>query len=558
VQQINLIELEKKLWSAADELRANSELKSSEYSVPVLGLIFLKYADVRFAQAKKALEGKGSGRRTIGKTDYHAKGVLYLPEAARFSYLLHLPEGKDIGKEINEAMGLIETENPELKGVLPRSYQKVGNDSLVTLLKTFNSIPLDIEGDAFGKIYEYFLGEFAKAEGQKGGEFFTPMALVKLIVEIIEPYHGRIYDPACGSGGMFVQSANFVAGHRKNPGNELSIYGEERVAETMRLCRMNLAVHGLSGDVKQGNSYYEDIHESLGRFDFVMANPPFNVNGIDRERIKDDPRFPFGMPRTDNGNYVWIQLFASSLNETGRAGFVMANSASDARGSELEIRRQLVQGGVVDVMVAIGSNFFYTVTLPCTLWFFDKSKSSLPCLTQPSPPAPLPKGEGSKFASPLPLGEGGRRPGEGLTVRCRDTVLFIDARHLYRQLDRAHRDFSADQIEFIANIARLYRGEEPETVQGSAAMLKEKFPDGRYVDVPGLCKVATIAEIEAQGWSLNPGRYVGVAEREADDFDFAERLEELNEELEVLNAEARELEERIAENVAKLLEGVNA
>jgi type I restriction enzyme M protein len=517
VMHANLIELEKKLWSAADELRANSELKSSEYSVPVLGLIFLKYADVRFAQVKKELEGKGSGRRSVGKTDYHARGVLYLPEAARFNYLLHLPEGKDIGKEINEAFSLIEAENPELKGVLPKSYQKVGNDSLVTLLKTFNSIPLDIEGDALGKIYEYFLGEFAKAEGQKGGEFFTPMALVKLIVEIIEPFHGRIFDPACGSGGMFVQSANFVSEHKKNPGNEISIYGEERVAETMRLCRMNLAVHGLSGDVKQGNSYYEDIHESLGRYDFVMANPPFNVNGIDRERIKDDPRFPYGMPKTDNGNYVWIQLFASSLNDSGRAGFVMANSASDARGSELEIRRQLIQSGVVDVMVAIGPNFFYTVTLPCTLWFFDKGKQ--------------------------------------ITDR-KDKVLLIDARHIFRQLDRAHRDFAPEQIEFIANIARLYRCEEPETSHGSTPMLEEKFPSGRYTDVPGLCKVATVTEIEAQGWSLNPGRYVGVAERAADEFDFAERLEELNEELEVLNAEARELEERIGENVVMILEQV--
>jgi type I restriction enzyme M protein len=531
------IELEKKLWSAADELRANSELKSSEYSVPVLGLIFLKYADVKFAQVKKELEGKGSGRRTISKTDYHARGVLYLPEAAHFSYLLHLPEGKDIGKEINEAFALIETENPELKGVLPRSYQKVGNDSLVTLLKTFNSIPMDIEGDAFGRIYEYFLGEFAKAEGQKGGEFFTPTALVKLIVEIIEPYHGRIYDPACGSGGMFVQSAAFVAEHQKNPGSEISVFGEERVAETVRLCRMNLAVHGLSGDVKQGNSYYEDIHESLGRFDFVMANPPFNVNGIDRERIKDDPRFPYGMPKTDNGNYVWIQLFASTLSATGRAGFVMANSASDARGSEQEIRRQLIQSGVVDVMVAIGSNFFSNVTLPCTLWFFDKGKQA---------------------------------------ISRKDQVLFIDARHIFRQLDRAHRDFTPEQVEFLANIARLYRGQPIETSKNDTSQKQTphrgvstgdvdafvetsrwdvSFPDVRYADVAGLCKVATIAEVEAQGWSLNPGRYVGVAEREADDFVFAERLEELNEELEVLNAEARELEERIGENVAKLLEG---
>ncbi|MCK4622701.1 MAG: SAM-dependent DNA methyltransferase [Desulfuromonadales bacterium] len=511
----NLVELEKKLWSAADELRANSELKSSEYSVPVLGLIFLRYADFKFALAQKELKGKGSSRRTIGKVDYAAKGVLYLPEAARFAYLLNLPEGKDIGKEINEAMGLVEQENQELKGVLPKTYQKVGNDSLATLLKTFNSIPLDIEGDAFGRIYEYFLGEFAKAEGQKGGEFFTPTSLVKLIVEIIEPFHGRIYDPACGSGGMFVQSANFVLEHQKNPGSEISVYGQERVAETVRLCKMNLAVHGLSGNIKQGNSYYEDIYESLGKFDFVMANPPFNVNGIDKERIKDDKRFPFGMPRTDNANCLWMQMFYSTLSERGRAGFVMANSASDARASELEIRRQLIQAQAVDVMVAIGSNFFSNVTLPCTLWFLDKGKKG--------------------------------------TERV-NRVLFIDARHIYRQLDRAHRDFTPDQIEFLANIARLYRGEPVESAYGSAEKIKEAFPEGKYADVAGLCKVASLEEIEAQGWSLNAGRYVGMADREEEDFDFAERLEELSEELEVLNSEAQELEESIADNVVHLLE----
>lgn len=511
----NLVELEKKLWSAADELRANSELKSADYSVPVLGLIFLRYADVKFAHAHQELAGKGSGRRTIGPTDYKARGVIYLPEGARYAELLTVTEGEDIGAKINDAMRLIEKENEELKGVLPKTYQKVGNDSLATLLKAFNSIPLDIEGDAFGRIYEYFLGEFAKAEGQKGGEFFTPTSLVKLIVEIIEPFHGRIYDPACGSGGMFVQSANFVLEHQKNPGSEISVYGEERVAETVRLCKMNLAVHGLSGNIKQGNSYYEDIHESLGKFDFVMANPPFNVNGVDKERVKDDKRFPFGMPKTDNANTVWIQLFYSSLNEQGRAGFVMANSASDARASELEIRRQLIQAQAVDVMVAIGSNFFSNVTLPCTLWFLDKGKKK--------------------------------------TGRA-DQVLFIDARHIYRQLDRAHRDFTPDQTEFLANIARLYRGEPPENLHGSAEQLKEAFPDGSYADVPSLCKVATLDEIEAQGWSLNPGRYVGVADREEDDFVFAERLEELNEELEVLNSEAYELQGQIAENVAKLLE----
>jgi type I restriction enzyme M protein len=274
-------------------------------------------------------------------------------------------------------------------------------------------------------------------------------------------------------------------------------------------------VHGLAGDIRQSNTYYEDIHNCVGKFDFVMANPTFNVDKVDKEKLKDDPRFPFGLPKADNANYLWIQIFYGALNATGRAGFVMANSATDARQSELEIRKQLIQAGVVDVMIAIGPNFFYTVTLPCTLWFLDRGKAKTPR---------------------------------------KDKVLFIDARHIYRQVDRAHREFTPEQIEFLANIARLYRGEEPETANGGAALLKEHFPKGKYRDVPGLCKVATLKEIEAQGWSLNPGRYVGVADRPADDFDFAERLEELNEELETLNAEARELEERVADNVEQLLE----
>lgn len=324
-------EIEKRLWGAADDLRANSKLKSSEYSVPVLGLIFLRYADHKFTMAQKELEGKSTSRRAIGKTDYQARGVLYLPEASRFSKLLNLPEGADIGKAINEAMRAIEAENDELKDILPKTYNHLDNSTLVELLKTFNSVPMDIEGDAFGKIYEYFLGKFAMSEGQKGGEFFTPTSIVKLIVEVIEPYHGRIFDPACGSGGMFVQSARFVGNHKKNPNAEISVYGQEKTAETVRLCKMNLAVHGLSGDIREGNSYYEDIHKSVGKFDFVMANPPFNVDRVDKERIKDDPRFPFGMPKPDNGNYLWIQIFYSALNEGGRSGFVMANSASDAR-----------------------------------------------------------------------------------------------------------------------------------------------------------------------------------------------------------------------------------
>ena len=341
----NHTEIEKRLWDAADELRANSKLKSSEYSVPVLGLIFLRYADYKFAQAEQELKGKSTGRRTIGKTDYQARGVLYLPDEARFAKLLNLPEGANIGKAINDAMKAIEDENEDLKGVLPKTYTGLESSLLVSLLKTLNSIPMDVEGDVFGKIYEYFLGKFAMSEGQKGGEFFTPTSLVKLIVEIIEPYHGRIFDPACGSGGMFVQSAGFVARHKKNPSAEISIYGQEKVAETVRLCKMNLAVHGLAGDIRQGNTYYEDLHDCVGHFDFVMANPPFNVDKVDKERIKNDPRFPFGLPKTDNANYLWIQIFYSALNETGRAGFVMANSASDARGSELEIRQPADRGG---------------------------------------------------------------------------------------------------------------------------------------------------------------------------------------------------------------------
>jgi len=285
-------DIEKRLWGAADELRANSKLKASEYSLPVLGLIFLKYADFKFRQAEQELKGKGSDRRPIGKLHYQAQGVLYLPESACFSNLIRLPEGTDIGNAINEAMKAIESENEELKGVLPvGAYTKLDNSTLRTLLKTFNidQITLDgeslFQGDAFGRIYEYFLGNFARAEGQKGGEFFTPTSLVRLIVEVIEPYYGRIYDPACGSGGMFVQSAKFVQNHKKNPSSDISIFGQDKIAKTVRLCKMNLAVHGLSGDIRVGNSYYEDIHKSLNKFDFVTANPPFNVDKVDRISI---------------------------------------------------------------------------------------------------------------------------------------------------------------------------------------------------------------------------------------------------------------------------------
>lgn len=523
--------LEKRLWDAADQFRANSGLKAQEYSGPILGLIFLRFAELRFSVQHARLAAAGASSRRGSRVEepaaYHAEGILYLAPEARFDYLLTLPESDNIGARLNAAMREIEKHNPQLAGVLPKSYNLFTSTLLKELLKKMSEIPASVDFDAFGRIYEYFLGEFAMKEGQGGGEFYTPSSIVKLLTEIIEPFHGRILDPACGSGGMFVQSARFVTEHRKNPAAELAICGVEKTDETGRLCKLNLAVHGLEGEIKYGgnvNSYYDDPHNATGGFDFVLANPPFNVNAVDKERLKDmvgaGRRFPFGLPRTDNANYLWIQLFYSALNATGRAGFVMANSASDARSSEQDMRQKLIEARAVGVMVAVGPNMFYTVTLPCTLWFLDKGKAN------------------SKRA---------------------DTVLFIDARHIYRQIDRAHRDWSAAQIGFLANLVRLYRGEALEAPQAGAEETAQKLIEvfGQtpvYRDVPGLCKAATLAEIEAQGWSLNPGRYVGVAAgEEVSDEDFKEQLEALNEELEVLNAQARELEQSIAANVAGIL-----
>src|SRR5882672_10581582 len=394
--------LEKRLWAAADQFRANSGQKSQEYSGPVLGLIFLRFAEVRFAAQRAKLEKAAASSRRGSRMDdpaaYQADGILYLTPNARFDHLLALPEASDIGKTINDAMRDIEKHNAQFSGVLPKTYNLFTGTLLKELLKKVSEIPASVDYDAFGRIYEYFLGEFARTEGQKGGEFYTPGCIVRFLTEVIEPY------------------------------------GVEKTDETGRLCRMNLAVHGLEGDIRHGgnvNSYYDDPHDATGKFDFGLANPPFNVNAVDKERLKDSVgpgrRFPFGLPRTDNANYLWIQLFYSVLNNKGRSGFVMANSASDARSSEQDIRRQLIESRAVDVMVAVGPNMFYTVTLPCTLWFLDKAKSSLP------PPSTRPGGH------PSPTG---RRDGDEGKQNRADKVLFLDARHIFRQVDRTHRDWT--------------------------------------------------------------------------------------------------------------------
>jgi type I restriction enzyme M protein len=519
--------LEKRLWDAADQLRANSGLNPQQYSGPVLGLIFLRFAEVRFAKRRTELEKEASsgrrGSRVHNANAYTAEGIIYLAPDARFDFLLSLPEGANIGSKVNDAMAALERDNPQLAGVLPKTYQIFTSTLLKQLLKRVSEIPASLDYDAFGRIYEYFLGEFARTEGQKGGEFFTPASIVRFIVEVLEPYHGAVFDPAAGSGGMFVQSARFVSEHKKDPTRELSIHGQEKVGTTVSLSRMNLAMHGLEGDVREANSYYDDPHESTGRFDFVLANPPFNVNAVDKERLEGDVgkgrRFPFGLPRVDNANYLWIQLFYSSLGKKGRAGFVMANAAADARGSEMEIRKQLIKANVVDVIVAVGEKMFYTVTLPCTLWFLDKGK-----------------------AEPVRHGK----------------VLFLDARRIYRQVDRAHRDWTPSQIRFLANVVRLYRGEPPDYTLGgdeTKRKIEEVFgKKPRYADVAGLCKAAATEQIEAKRWSLNPGIYVGVAPGESiSDDDFRAQFESLNSELEALNAQAHRLEKTIAGNVAEIM-----
>ncbi|MCF6464755.1 class I SAM-dependent DNA methyltransferase [Clostridium sp. Cult2] len=550
-------DLEKRLWDTADELRANTGLKSSEYSTPILGLIFLKFADSKYKEFEKEINTeyeklKGSRRERNIEDIAKEKCGFYLPSESRYDYLLNLSEEEDIANKIKVAIEGIEQYSPELVGILPKdSYHNLSkednNKVLNRLLRNFNDIPTGIESDIFGEIYEYFLGNFALAEGQGGGEFFTPRTVVQYMVEVLRPTEGKILDPACGSGGMFVQTAHYMKRQKQN-GNDINLraYGVEKTGETVNLAKMNLFLNNIRGDIIEANSYYVDPYDSYENFDYVMANPPFNVDNVELDLVKGQKRFnKYGIPQTKgknpkvpNANYLWINQFATALNDKGRAALVMANSASDAGHSEKEIRKALIEDGIISQMVALPSNMFITVTLPATLWFFDRAKEN------------------------------------------KDEILFIDARNIFTQVDRTLRKFSEEQIKNLAIITRLYDGdsesfyelireyeknrdnaeieEEKKYFQKQIDWLLEKFPEGKYEDITGLCKVAKLEGEDGiidQDYSLNPGRYVGVV-IEDDGMtaeEFKEEIFSLNNEFKKLNEEAKELEKRIEENLDKLV-----
>jgi type I restriction enzyme M protein len=466
-----LKKLNEDLWSAAKKMRADSDLKLNEIDTPILGLIFLKFADNKYTLVEDEIEAElkaqkdGRRQREVHKIAIEKCGF-YLPTESRYNYLLNLPEEEDIAKAIKEAMERIESFKPELKDVLPQdeyfALARIDSSLLKTLLKTFSDIPVNASGDIFGKIYEFFLGKFAMSEGQGGGEFYTPTSVVKYMVEVIEPYQGTVFDPACGSGGMFVQCSNFVnkrANEQKE--NNLFVYGAEKTLATVKLAKMNIVVNGLRGDIKQANAYYEDAHDSFGKFDYIMANPPFNVKDVNYDRVKEDKRFnTYGIPQNKtknktkegevnlvpNGNYLWINLFATSLKPNGKAALVMPNSASDARNSERDIRETLVKKGLISQMVSMSSNMFSTVTLPASLWFFDKSKEILDFETE----------------------------------KDNIKILFIDARNVYRQIDRAHREFTQEQIWNLGVITSLHKKEAhkfSDLVHQYIESTNDNFPD---------------------------------------------------------------------------------
>lgn len=565
-----LKQLKDTLWTTADQLRANSGLKATEYAEPILGLIFLRFAECKYEKFEAEINAeyqKTKGTRMERPIDKIAieKCGFYLPDEARYEYLLNLPKEEDLAKKVKHAMELIETYTAELADTLPKDiYYSVNSEDdplvLSKLLRNFKDIPADVQLDIFGEIYEYFLGKFALAEGQGGGEFFTPSTVVRYMVEVLAPTEGKILDPACGSGGMFVQTAHYIE-HHKAQGKQMNLraYGVEKTAATVRLAKMNLVLNNVRGTITEANSYYRDPYNSFGAFDYVMANPPFNVDEVELDQVKGQPRFnTYGVPQNKtkkakkdaketvpNANYLWISQFATALNEHGRAALVMANSASDAGNSEKEIRIKLIESGLISQMVTLPSNMFTSVTLPATLWFFDRAKKK------------------------------------------KDEILFIDARNVFTQVDRAHRKFSDEQIKNLGIISRLYEG-KTEDFQALLAEYREKlekapivtddedvppksywqeqidwlttrFPDGKYVDVVGLCKAASLEGedgIKDQDYSLNPGRYVGVVIEDdgLTEEEFKAQMFSLQQELSQLNEEAHALETKIENTFKELLQ----
>ena len=587
----NIKKLEAELWESADLLRQGSKLTSSQYCMPVLALLFLRYAYSRYkmveAEILQSRPSRGGRVMPVEASDFAAKSALFLPREAQYDYLVNLPaniadaglktkDGKDInslGEAVNYAMQLVEEQSEQLTGVLPKSYTMFADDLLADLLRIFNNKTIDeVGGDVIGRIYEYFLSKFAKAVASDDGVFFTPKSLVKMLVNVLEPTSGIMLDPACGSGGMFVQTGDFVNHAGLNANTQMTFYGQEKVEYNAQLCLMNMAVHGLNGKIVSGdeaNSFYHDAYNLEGKCDYVMANPPFNVDKVKSESAWVAGRLPFGLPGVNakskeigNANYLWISYFHAYLNDHGRAGFVMASSATDSANKDRDIREKLVRTGDVDVMVSVGNNFFYTLSLPCSLWFFDKAKRA----------------------------------------ENRDKVLFIDARNYYTVVDRTLNEWTEWQLRNLQAIVHLYRGETDKyqalladyrkelgdiTVESAQAALDkqkaevkeaianaarkdkkrieaemkaiqdaledkletarqyewltEKFGDGEYKDILGLCKIATIQEIEEKNYSLTPGAYVGVAEAEDDGVNFHERMTEIHAELKRLNDEANVL-----------------
>lgn len=598
--KINIRKLEADLWESADLLRAGSKLTSSQYCMPVLALLFLRYAYSRFkmveAKLLKNRPSRGGRVMPVEPSDFAAKSALYLPREAQFDYLVNLSDDQPLGEAVNHAMTLVEEQSEQLTGILPKSYTMFSDELLRELLRIFNNKTLDeIGGDVIGRIYEYFLSKFAKAVASDDGVFFTPKSLVKMLVNVLEPKQGVMLDPACGSGGMFVQTGDFVNAGGMNANTQMTFYGQEKVEYNAQLCLMNMAVHGLNGRIVSGdeaNSFYHDAHNLAGKCDYVMAKPPFNVDKVKSESASAAGRLPFGLPGVNaktkeigNANYLWISYFYAYLNDHGRAGFVMASSATDSANKDRDIREKLILTGDVDVMVSVGNNFFYTLSLPCSLWFFDKAKR----------------------------------------LENKNRVLFIDARNYFTVVDRTLNEWSEWQLKNLQAIVHLYRGEqdkykilireywnalsehaerhdnaswhdpdmtfdkalgvlnseeemykkyikdqqdtlkktkgkkdkdelkaiiaaneaelaytlETKDMVNEAIWLTSKFGlDGEYQDVLGLCKIATTDEISEKNYSLTPGAYVGVAEVEDDGVDFHKRMNEIHTELASLNKEA--------------------